>query len=117
MKILVTNDDGIDSPGVWALAEAMSRLGETLLVAPDTQRSGAGTSVSIHSGMSVVEVPSSIERVRAYAVGGTPTDCVIMGLWRLTQGDVDLIVSGINIGGNMGTDILYSGTDMATLQG
>ena len=117
MKILVTNDDGIDSPGVWALAEAMSRLGETLLVAPDTQRSGAGTSVSLHNGMSVVDVPSSIEGVRAYAVGGTPTDCVIIGLWRLTQGDVDLIVSGINIGGNMGTDILYSGTVMATLQG
>ncbi len=117
MKILVTNDDGIDSPGVWALAEAMNRIGETLVVAPDTQRSGAGTSVSMHSDMSVVEVPSSIEGVRAYAIGGTPTDCVILGLWRLAQGDIDLIVSGINLGGNMGTDILYSGTVMATLQG
>jgi 5'-nucleotidase len=117
MTILVTNDDGIDSPGIWALAEAMSRLGKTLVVAPDTQRSGAGTSVTMHIGMSVVEVPSSIKGVSAYAVGGTPTDCVILGLWRLAQGDVDLIVSGINLGGNMGTDILYSGTVMATLQG
>lgn len=117
MKILVTNDDGIDSPGVWALAEAMKRIGETLVVAPDRQQSGSGTSVSLHSGMSVVEVPSSVQGVRAYAVGGTPTDCVILGLWRLAQGHVDLIVSGINLGGNMGTDILYSGTVMATLQG
>ena len=117
MRILVTNDDGIGSPGVWALAEAMSRLGETLLVAPDAERSGAGTSVSLHSGMNVVEVSSSIDGVRAYAVGGTPTDCVILGLWQLAQGDVDLVVSGINLGGNMGTDILYSGTVMATLQG
>jgi len=117
VKILVTNDDGIDSPGVWALAEAMSRVGETLLVAPDAQRSGSGTSVSLRSDMSIVEVDSSIHGVRAYAVGGTPTDCVVLGLWRLAQGDVDLIVSGINLGGNMGTDILYSGTVMATLQG
>ncbi len=71
----------------------------------------------MHNGISVVEVPSSIEGIRAYAVGGTPTDCVIQGLWRLAQGEIDLIVSGINIGGNMGTDILYSGTVMATLQG
>lgn len=117
VKILVTNDDGIDSPGVWALAEAMSRIGETLLVAPDTQRSGSGTSVSMRSDTSIMEVPSATQGIHAYAVGGTPTDCVIVGLWRLAQGDIDLIVSGINLGGNMGTDILYSGTVMATLQG
>lgn len=117
MKILVTNDDGIGSPGVWALAEAMSRVGETLLVAPDKQQSGSGTSVSLRSDMSAVEVASPIQGVRAYSVEGTPTDCVILGLWRLAQGDIDLIVSGINLGGNMGTDILYSGTVMATLQG
>lgn len=117
MRILVTNDDGIDSPGVWALAEAMSHVGETLLVAPDAQRSGSGTSVTMRSDMSIVEVPSATQGIRAYAVGGTPTDCVILGLWRLAQGDIDLIVSGINLGGNMGTDILYSGTVMATLQG
>jgi len=117
VKILVTNDDGIDSPGVWALAEAMSRIGETLVVAPDAQQSGSGTSVSLRSDMSIVEVASSIQGVRAYAVGGTPTDCVVLGLWRLAQGAIDLVVSGINLGGNMGTDILYSGTVMATLQG
>ncbi len=118
MKILVTNDDGIDSPGIWALAEAMSRVGETLVVAPDKEQSGVGTSVSLHSGMSVVEVsPPTIQGVRAYAVGGTPSDCVILGLRRLAQGHIDLVVSGINLGANLGNDIHYSGTVMATLQG
>jgi len=117
MKILVTNDDGIDSPGVWVLAEAMQRVGETLIVAPDKQQSGVGTSVSLHSGMSVNEVSSNIQGVRAYAIGGTPSDCVIVGLRRLAQGHVDLVVSGINLGANVGNDILYSGTVMATLQG
>jgi len=118
MKILVTNDDGIDSPGIWALAEAMSRVGETLVVAPDKEQSGVGASVSLHSGMSVVEVsPPTIQGVRAYAVGGTPSDCVILGLRRLAQGHIDLVVSGINLGANLGNDIHYSGTVMATLQG
>lgn len=117
MNILVTNDDGIDSPGLWALAEAMSRVGDTLVVAPDKEQSGVGTSVSLHSGMSIVEVPSSIRGVRAYAIGGTPTDCVILGLRRLTQVRIGLVVSGINLGANVGNDIPFSGTVMATLQG
>lgn len=117
MNILVTNDDGIDSPGLWALAEAMSRVGDTLVVAPDKQQSGVGSSVSLHSGMSIVEVPSTIGGVRAYAIGGTPTDCVILGLRRLKQGHIGLLVSGINLGANVGNDIPFSGTVMATLQG
>jgi 5'-nucleotidase len=117
MNILVTNDDGIDSPGLWALAEAMSRLGQTLVVAPDKQQSGVGTSVSLYSGINIVEVPSSIPNVRAYAVSGTPSDCVILGLRRLAQVRIELVVSGINLGPNVGNDIPYSGTVMATLQG
>ena len=117
MNILVTNDDGIDSPGLWALAEAMSRVGEILIVAPDKQQSGVETSVSLHSGMNVSEVPSSIKGPRAYAIGGTPSDCVLIGLRRLTQRHIDLVVSGINLGANVGNDIPYSGTVMATLQG
>jgi 5'-nucleotidase len=117
MNILVTNDDGIGSPGLWALAKAMSRVGQTLVVAPDKEQSGTGTSVSMRSGMSVVEVPSSIEGVRAYSIGGTPSDCVIMGLRQLSKGHIDLLVSGINLGPNVGNDIPYSGTVMATLQG
>jgi len=117
LRILVTNDDGIESPGIWALAEAMSRVGETLIVAPDQQQSGVGSSISLHSGMSITQVPSPVPGVSAYAVAGTPTDCVILGLRRLAQGHVDLVVSGINLGANVGNDILCSGTVMATLQG
>ena len=117
MNILVTNDDGIDSPGLWALAEAMSRVGETMIVAPDKQQSGVGTSVSLHIGMNINEVPSSIKGVNAYAIGGTPNDCVLIGLRQLAKQHIDLLVSGINLGANVGNDIPYSGTVMATLQG
>jgi len=118
MSILVTNDDGIDSPGLWALAEAMSRVGDTMIVAPNKEQSGVGTGISLHSGMSIGEVPSSIPSVQAYAVGGTPSDCVILSIRQLAQGRrFDLLVSGINLGANVGRDVLYSGTVMATLQG
>lgn len=117
MKILVTNDDGIESPGIWALAEAMNRVGEALVVAPDKQQSGVGTAVSLHNGISVAEVSSSIEGVRAYAVSGTPTDCVILGLMQLAKGNADLIVSGINTGANVGSGVLGSGTVMTTRLG
>jgi 5'-nucleotidase len=118
MNILVTNDDGIEAPGLWSLAEAMSRVGETIVVAPTEQKSGAGTSVSLHSGMSIDEVPSKISGVEAYAVDGTPSDCVIVGLRQLAKGrHIDMVISGINPGANTGRDIPYSGTVMATLQG
>ena len=73
MKILVTNDDGIDSPGIRALADAVSRVGEVLFVAPDKEQSGVGTAVSFHNSIAVAERTSSIEGARAYAVSGTPT--------------------------------------------
>ena len=118
MNILVTNDDGIESPGIWALAEALTRVGSVLVVAPDKQQSGVGTSVSFtRDSVSITEVPSKVPGVQAYAIGGTPSDCVILGLKRLTKVHIDLIVSGINLGPNVGNDIPYSGTVMATLAG
>jgi 5'-nucleotidase len=118
MNILVTNDDGIEAPGLWALAEAMSRVGNTMVVAPDKEQSGVGTSVSLHSGMRIDEVPSKITGVVAFAVDGTPSDCVIVGIRQLANGrHIDMVISGINPGANTGRDIPYSGTVMATLQG
>ena len=114
MKILVTNDDGIDSPGIRALAEAVSRVGEVLIVAPDKEQSGVGTAISLHNGIAVAERTSAIERARAYAVSGTPSDCVILGLGPLAEGKIDLVVSGINTGANVGNGVLGSGTTMAT---
>ena len=116
MNILVTNDDGIDSKGLWALAKAMSRVGQVSVVAPDKERSGVGSGLSLHNGIDINKVASSIPGVCAYAIGGTPSDCVMLGIRRLAQGNVDLVVSGINLGPNIGRDIHYSGTVMATLQ-
>ncbi len=120
MEILVTNDDGIDSPGLWALAEAMSRIGPTMVVAPDKEQSGVGTSVSIvrNGNLTVEEVTSRVAGVTAYAIGGTPTDCVIVAMRQLSQGKrFDVLVSGINPGANVGRDVHFSGTVSATLQG
>ena len=114
MKILVTNDDGIDSPGIRALAEAMSRVGEVLVVAPDQEQSGVGTARSLHNGIAATERTSAIEGTRAYAVSGTPSDCVLLGLGPLAEGEIDLVVSGINTGANVGIGVLGSGTAMAT---
>ena len=117
MNILVTNDDGINSKGLWALAKAMSRVGQVSIIAPDKERSGVGSCLTFRSDISVSEVASSIPGVQAYAIDGTPSDCVMLGLNRLSAGKVDLVVSGINPGPNIGRDIQYSGTVMATLQG
>ena len=114
MKILVTNDDGIDSPGIRVLAEEMSRIGEVLIVAPDQEQSGVGTAVSFHNGIAVAERTASIEGARAYAVSGTPSDCVFLGIGPLAEGNIDLVVSGINLGANVGNGVLGSGTTMAT---
>ena len=116
MNILVTNDDGIESKGLWALAKAMSRVGQVSVIAPDKERSGVGSCLSFRSEISICEVVSSIPGVAAYAIGGTPCDCVMLGIGGASQPDFDLVVSGINTGPNIDTDIHYSGTVMATLQ-
>ena len=94
-------------------------VGNLLIVAPDKQQSGVGTGVSFTRGnsVSITEVPSKVAGAHAYAIGGTPSDCVILGLKRLTKVHIDLVVSGINLGPNVGNDIPYSGTVMATLAG
>jgi 5'-nucleotidase len=116
MNILVTNDDGIESKGLWALARAMSRIGQVSVIAPDKERSGVGSCLSFRRDISISQVVSSIPEVAAYAIDGTPGDCVMLGIGGTSQPKFDLVVSGINPGPNIGTDIHYSGTVMATLQ-
>lgn len=111
MRILVTNDDGIGAPGIKALAEALTVLGQVTVVAPDRERSAAGHSLTLHSPLRVFELRSGW-----YAVDGTPTDCVNMGIHSLLETPPDLVVSGINHGGNMGDDITYSGTVAAAME-
>lgn len=117
MNILVVNDDGIHSAGIWPLAEAMARVGNVLIVAPDKEQSGMGSSMTLRTETAICEIPSPVPGTRAYSVGGTPSDCASVGIRRLRQERTDLLVSGINTGPNVGRDIPYSGTVMATLQG
>lgn len=111
MKMLVTNDDGIAAPGIKALAEALKELGDVTVVAPDRERSAVGHSLTLHAPLRVFEL-----RDGWYAVDGTPTDCVNMGIHSLLSYKPDLVVSGINHGGNMGDDITYSGTVAAAME-
>lgn len=111
MRILVSNDDGIDAPGIRALAQALIPLGEIVVVAPDRQRSAASHSISLHGRLYVDEVTAPIPGTRAYAVSGTPVDCVKWAAVTLgSEQRFDMMVSGINEGPNLATDVLYSGT-------
>ena len=125
MKILLTNDDGIDARGLWAAAGALRQVGEVFVVAPDQEQSGVGAALSLRSALKVT--PESTDSrlpgdangahpVTAYSVGGTPGDSCIVALENVV-GAVDLVVSGINAGSNLGWDVLVSGTVGAAIQG
>jgi len=111
--ILVSNDDGFRSEGIVALSEALAPLGTVYVVAPDRERSAAGHSLTLSHPLRVEKVGQ-----RIYAVDGTPTDCVnlaVNGILRKKK--IDILVAGINKGGNMGDDITYSGTVSAAMEG
>lgn len=111
MLILVTNDDGIHTPGIGVLAEKLAEIGRVVVVAPDRERSAVGHSLTLHSPLRAEEI-----RPGFYAVDGTPTDCVNLGIHGLFPERPNLVVSGINQGGNLGDDISYSGTVAAALE-
>jgi 5'-nucleotidase len=108
MRILISNDDGIDGAGLAALAEVAVTLGEVLVVAPDRQRSAASHSISIRSRLYAEEVNLFIPGVRAFQISGTPVDCVKWACVHLAP--FDCMLSGINEGANLAADVLYSGT-------
>lgn len=103
--ILVTNDDGILAPGIAALAEAVAPLGDVIVVAPDTERSGSSHAISLHTHLRAEEM-----RPGWFRVNGTPVDCVYLGALHLCGRRPDLVVSGVNPGYNLGSDVFYSGT-------
>ncbi len=111
MRILIANDDGYLSTGINALQKAMSRLGESTIVAPDRNCSGASNSLTLKQPITVHRHAKDV-----YAVEGTPADCVNIALSGLLDDDVDIVVSGINDGPNMGDDVLYSGTVAAAME-
>ena len=108
MKILLTNDDGIGAKGISVLANWAKRLGEVTVIAPKSEQSGKSHGINIHSEMEIkaVDFPGA---ARAFAVDSTPADCVRFALLGLGE-KFDLVLSGINCGLNIGTDIVYSGT-------
>ncbi len=114
-KILVTNDDGVESPGLIALADALDALGEVTVVAPDRDNSGVGHSISIVTPIRVTAVAG--RAMPTFACSGTPADCVFVGAFDLCGGMPSLVVSGINRGANLGDDINYSGTVAAATEG
>lgn len=141
LKILLTNDDGIYAPGLWAAAQALARVGELFIVAPDREQSGVGAALTLHAPVKATAISTdgrlgraavvaadtadasdandpveTLHPVTAFAVEGTPGDSCILGLEKLA-GPVDLVVSGINSGSNLGWDVLVSGTVGAAWQG
>ncbi len=116
MKILITNDDGITSEGIIRLARTARKFGDVLVVAPEKQRSAASHSITLHSHVDIVPHDFRVEGVKAWSCSGTPADCVRVGHRYLYKGETDLVLSGINHGYNVATDIQYSATAGAAFE-
>src|SRR5690349_13354927 len=112
MRILVTNDDGVSSQGLHALAEAMRTLGRVTVIAPERERGAIGHAVTLHKPLRLIHVAKDV-----YAVNGTPSDCVLLGVTQLMRKAPSLVITGINRGLNLGDDVTYSGTVSAALEG
>ncbi len=110
MRVLLTNDDGVASPGLHALARAMSRVAETFVVAPEEERSAASHAITLHKPLRITRTQLGDTGLPAWATNGTPADCVVLGLLDLLSSPPDVVVSGINVGANLGMDLIYSGT-------
>jgi 5'-nucleotidase len=112
MRILISNDDGVTAPGLRALVNELSTLGEIEVMAPDRNRSGASNSLTLSHPLHVKQLDNG-----HYSVEGTPTDCVHLALTGFFDPIADVVVSGINDGANLGDDIIYSGTVAAAMEG
>lgn len=112
MRILISNDDGVMAPGIAALHDALADYAECLVIAPSEDKSGASSSLTLDRPLHPATLPNGF-----VALNGTPTDCVHLGLNALLDPLPDMVVSGINLGANLGDDVLYSGTVAAALEG
>ena len=118
MKILLTNDDGIYAEGIQTLAEVLAEENHKIvMVAPDRERSASGHSITIKDPLRANKVDfKKLPEIQSYKVDGTPADCVKLGIEKFVDFEPDLIISGINNGGNLGYDVLYSGTVSAAIE-
>lgn len=117
MNILICNDDGIYSKGLYELAKEMRRLGSVAVVAPDKEQSAIGHAITMHQPLRCKKIKLFDLDIDVWRVSGTPADCIKIGVETLLAERPQLIVSGINIGENLGTDIIYSGTVSAAIEG
>ena len=115
MNILITNDDGIHADGIYSLKLALEKIADVIVVAPDVERSAVGHAITLSDPLRVYSVEKE-SQFFGYAVNGTPADCVKLGLTSLIEKPVDLVVSGINLGPNTATNIIYSGTVSAAAE-
>ncbi|MDX2244331.1 MAG: 5'/3'-nucleotidase SurE [Leptolyngbyaceae cyanobacterium bins.302] len=119
MNLLISNDDGIQAIGIRTLANQLAAAGhQVTVVCPDRERSATGHGLTLHQPIRANPVEALFHpSVRAWACSGTPADCVKLALWALLDQKPDLVLSGINHGANLGTDVLYSGTVSAAMEG
>ena len=117
MRILITNDDGWGTKGIWALVEEMRKLGDVTVVAPDGPRSGQSSAITVLQPLRLKQIIGE-EGFEVYLSNGTPTDCIKLGIHELLGGaQPDLVVSGINHGDNGMVNVIYSGTMGAVFEG
>ncbi|MER3432905.1 MAG: 5'/3'-nucleotidase SurE [Leptolyngbya sp. ERB_1_1] len=119
MRLLISNDDGVYALGIRTLANTLAEAGhQVTVVCPDRERSATGHGLTLHDPIRVVQMGHIFHSaVKAWACSGTPSDCVKLALWALLEEKPDFVLSGINHGSNLGTDVLYSGTVSAAMEG
>lgn len=115
MRILVTNDDGVHADGLFALQQALRTIGDVTIVAPERQQSATGHAITLHKPLRMT-LTQLRDGTPAFGSNGTPSDCATLGVLEAMGGDVDLVVSGINHGPNLGWDVHYSGTVSAAIE-
>ncbi len=117
MRILITNDDGIESEGIRVLASSMLSLGEVFIVAPKNPQSAGSHATTLHKPLRVEKYPINVGEKISLRISGTPADCVLLAIDELIEEKIDVLVSGINNGPNLGYDIIYSGTIAGAREG
>lgn len=117
MRVLITNDDGIASPGLQALVQAFEPVAETFVVAPERERSATGHAITLHKPLRAHSAAIPGSEAGVWATNGTPADCVALGILELLPEKPDIVVSGINVGPNLARDLTYSGTVSGAMEG
>ncbi len=112
MRILISNDDGYQAKGIKQLAESLSEIAEIIIVAPNTNKSAASSSLTLGKPLKPIQIEHNI-----YAIDATPSDCVHLALCGFIKESIDLVVTGINFGPNLGDDVIYSGTVAGAIEG